>query len=304
MIPATSSLDDRYKYKPNRIIMNNQSNPRPDHTAIRVALWRSLHVLIDPPPHIFIDKIGEKIVGEKDWLKRADMDPNFSKSMRASIVVRARFVEDLVHEEIKKGTTQYVILGSGLDTFAFRNPELENKVKIFEIDQPEQLNWKINRLNELGMKIPNSLNFVPVDFEAGESWLQKLKLAGLNPDLPSIVVSTGVSMYLSHETNLNLLKEVSTLSKNTVFAMTFMLSLDLLEGKEKSVMEFVMNRAKEAGTPFLSLFRPEELLNLAKEATLANSQIVTAKDLYEKYLRKRNDHLDAGTAECFLVSKV
>src|SRR5690606_4928201 len=108
----------------------------PEHTAVRVALWRALHVQIDPAPHVLTDEVGAKLVGDKDWRNRPDMDPQFSKSMRASIVGRARFIEDLVEEQFKKGTRQYVILGAGLDTFAQRRPDLAAQMQIFEIHPP------------------------------------------------------------------------------------------------------------------------------------------------------------------------
>src|SRR5690554_987672 len=95
----------------------------PDHTAVRTALWRALHVYIDPEPHILNDMIGEKLVAEENWRARPDMGADFSKAMRASIVGRARFIEDLVEEQISQGVHQYVILGAGLDTFALRRPD-------------------------------------------------------------------------------------------------------------------------------------------------------------------------------------
>src|SRR5690348_5539592 len=96
----------------------------PEPTAVRVALWRALHVRLDPEPHVVVDELGARLVGEEGWLARPDMNPQFSKPMRASIVARARFVEDLVEGEVKSGVAQYVILGAGLDTFAQRRPEL------------------------------------------------------------------------------------------------------------------------------------------------------------------------------------
>src|SRR5690349_5834476 len=63
----------------------------PEHTAVRVALWRALHVHVDPKPHILMDEIGLKLVDEENWRSRQDMDPGFSKGMRASIVGLARF---------------------------------------------------------------------------------------------------------------------------------------------------------------------------------------------------------------------
>src|SRR4030095_14702201 len=103
---------------------------------VRVALWRALHVEADAPPHVFEDEIGLKLVNPDDgWRSRPDMSP-FTRPFRASIVGRARFIEDLVAEQAGRGVGQYVILGAGLDTFAQRRPELAYRLLVFEIDQP------------------------------------------------------------------------------------------------------------------------------------------------------------------------
>jgi methyltransferase (TIGR00027 family) len=275
----------------------------PEHTAVRVALWRALHVQIDPAPHVFTDEVGLKLVGEEGWRNRPDMKPDFSKSMRASIVGRARFIEDLVEEQVKLGVTQYVILGAGLDTFVQRKSEIASRTQVFEVDQPGPQTWKQNRLKEVGMSPPSYLHFVPVDFEAGQSWWERLSASGFDAKKPAIVVSTGVSMYLSKETNMTTFKQMAKLAPGSTYAMTFMLALDLLPPPEKGVMEFVMKRAAESGTPFLSLFSPDEILSMAKEAGFRSSQYVSAQDLYQKYFAQRNDGLNAGTAEAFLVAK-
>src|SRR5262245_63007073 len=96
----------------------------PDSTAVRTALWRALHVQVDSPPHVLEDEVGLTLVASDDgWRNRPDMSP-FTRPFRASIMARARFVEDLVSEQAARGVGQYVILGAGLDTFAQRRPEL------------------------------------------------------------------------------------------------------------------------------------------------------------------------------------
>ena len=264
----------------------------PEHTAVRTALWRALHVLIDETPHVFVDEVGEKIVGEKNWRERPDMNADFSKS-----------IEDLVEEEMAKGITQYVILGAGLDTFALRRTELMDKLHVFEVDQPGPQKWKEQRIKELGINAPSHLHFVPVDFEAGESWMQEAEKVGFDKNLPTVIVSTGVSLYLSKETNFEILKELASLPHKSVFAMTFMLALDLLKPHEQELMKFVMARAEESGTPFLSLFAPDEIISLAKKASFKEADYISAKDIFERYFAKRSDGLDAGEAEAFLVAR-
>lgn len=274
----------------------------PEHTAVRVALWRALHVQIDLAPHVLTDEVGAKLVGDKEWRNRPDMDPQFSKNMRASIVGRARFIEDLVEEQFKKGARQYVILGAGLDTFAQRRPDLASHMQIYEVDQPGPQKWKQKRLIEIGFTTPEWLHFVPVDFEARQPWWEQLLAAGFNIDQPAIIVSTGVSMYLTKETTLATFQQISKLASGSAYATTFMLALDLLPPQEKSIMEFVMKKAAESGTPFLSLFHPHEILAMAQEAGFEQTQYVSADELYQRYFASRSDGLNAGTAEAFLVA--
>src|SRR6185312_17244968 len=100
----------------------------PDNTAVRTALWRALHVHADSPPHVFEDEMGLRLAApDPGWRDRPDMS-DFTRPFRASIVARARFVEDLVTDRAAGGVGQYVILGAGLDTFAQRRPELASRL--------------------------------------------------------------------------------------------------------------------------------------------------------------------------------
>src|SRR6266516_1941141 len=153
--------------------MTDKPNAEADSTAVRVALWRALHVEIDPPPHVLEDELGLKLAAPDDgWRARPDMSA-FTRPFRASIVARARFIEDLVAEQAARGVVQYVILGAGLDTFAQRRPELASRLLVFEIDRPGPQAWKRQRLVDLGLGIPSFLRLVPVDFEAGDAWWQR-----------------------------------------------------------------------------------------------------------------------------------
>ncbi len=128
----------------------------PENTAARVALWRALHVQLDAPPHVLDDVVGLKLVDPgPDWQKRPDMSP-FTRPFRASIVARGRFVEELVEARAKADVDQYVILGAGLDTFAQRRPDLASRMVVFEVDQPAPQQWKMRRLSELGLGVPDA----------------------------------------------------------------------------------------------------------------------------------------------------
>jgi methyltransferase (TIGR00027 family) len=145
--------------------MTDKQAVAPDTTAARVALWRALHVEIDPPPHVLEDEVGLKLLApDTGWRSRGDMDPQFTRPFRAAIVARGRFIEDLVVEQTRRRLSQYVILGAGLDSFAQRRPEIASRLKVFEIDQSGPQAWKRQRLIELGFGVPDWLRFVPVDF--------------------------------------------------------------------------------------------------------------------------------------------
>lgn len=275
-------------------------NIAPEHTAVRTALWRALHLKIDAIPFIFFDDLGEKIIGENHWKNRPDMDPARSAAPRASIVARARFIEDLLESEIQKGITQYVILGAGLDTFALRRKELLSKLTVFEVDQEGPQKWKEERIKALNISIPDRLKFVPVNFEK-ESWLLKIKEFGFEINQPTLVVSTGVTMYLTNEVNLENFKQVATLAKGSCFITTFMLPVEMLGPSEKELMLFTMNKAKESGTPFISLYSPEKILELSKMANGLKSEVVLAEELSKKYFQNRTDGLSLGKAENFII---
>jgi methyltransferase (TIGR00027 family) len=272
--------------------MNDKHNAVPESTAARVALWRALHVEIDPPPHILEDRIGlELLAPDHDWRSRADMNPKFTRSFRASIVARARFIEDLVVEKAGRGIEQYVILGAGLDSFAQRRPEMASRLKIFEVDQPGPQAWKRQRLIDLGFGVPNWLRFVPVDFEAGESWLDGLVTAGFDDSKPAILASTGVSMYLTRGANAVLLSQVAALAPGSTFAMTFLLPLELADAEVRPGLEMAEKGARASGTPFLSFFTPPEIVALAREAGFREARHVSAADLSRRYFAGRTDGL-------------
>ncbi|MCB1192022.1 MAG: class I SAM-dependent methyltransferase [Leptospiraceae bacterium] len=278
------------------------NNIVPEHTAVRVALWRALHVQVDLIPHVLTDELGLKLAGEENWRDRPDMNPEWTRRIRASIVARARFIEDLVEEQSKLGTTQYVILGAGLDTFAQRRPDIASRLTIFEVDQPGPQTWKKQRLIEIGLDVPSYLKFVPVDFESGQSWWEQLIASRFDQTKPTVVASTGVSMYLTKEANLATLQQMTKLTPGSCFATTYMLPIDLLEAEDRPTLEFTIKKTREAGTPFISFFAPSEILELAKEAGFKKSQYVSIENIRQRYFSERKDGLTPGSGEYFLVA--
>ena len=274
--------------------MNDQAST-PDSTAVRVALWRALHVQLDAAPHVLEDELGLRLAApEEGWRNRPDMDPEGTRTFRASIVARARFIEDLLVQEVSRGITQYVLLGAGLDTFAQRRPELASRMRVFEIDKPGAQAWKQQRLIELGFGIPDWLRFVPVNFEAdasSASWRERLVAAGFDVSKPAVVASTGVSMYLTREANMETLREVARLAAGTTFVMSFLVPFELAHAGAQQGFKQAAKGAQASGTPFISFYKPDELLKLAAEAGFRNTQHVSPSDLTLRYFANRTDGL-------------
>jgi methyltransferase (TIGR00027 family) len=185
------------------------------------------------------------------------MDPMGTRLFRASIVARARFIEDLVAEQAGLGVRQYVILGAGLDTFAQRKPEIASKLKVFEVDQPGPQAWKRQRLMELGYGVPEWLRLVPVDFEAGDAWWQQLLAAGFDAGRPAVVASMGVSMYLTKDAIAATLREAAMLAPDSTLAMSFLVPIEMAAAEVRPGLQMAERGARASGTPFLSFFTPE-----------------------------------------------
>jgi methyltransferase (TIGR00027 family) len=295
--------------KSQAVILNNMPNmekdkkiAEPDNTAVRTALWRALHTRVDAKPPILEDEVGLKLIApDKDWQQRRDMDPEFTKRLRASIVARARFIEDLIIEESKRGISQYVILGAGLDSFAQRRPDIASRLQVYEIDQPGTQAWKRQRLLELGFGIPEWLHFVPVNFETS-SWREQLLIAGFDINKAAVVVCTGVSLYLTKEAITSTLNQIATLAPGSKLAMTFYLPVELMDEEDRLLQQIAEKGAREAGTPFVSFFSVNEILALAHGAGFREAKTISTKDMEQYYFRNRTDNLLPASGEVFLVA--
>jgi methyltransferase (TIGR00027 family) len=274
------------------MVLPDEPTAEADSTAVRVALWRALHVEADPQPHVLDDTIGLRLAApEEGWRGRPDMHPAGTRPFRASIIARARFIEDLVIEQAKRGVDQYVVLGAGLDTLAQRSPEVASRLQLFEVDRPGPQAWKRGRLIELGFGVPPWLHLVPVDFEAGGDWRAAITAAGFDAGRRAVISSAGVSMYLTREAIAATLGQAAALAAGSTFVMTFLLPIELAEPEVRPGLEMAVRGARASGTPFVSFFTPAEMLALAREAGFREVRHVSAADLAARYFAGRTDGL-------------
>ncbi|WP_327293067.1 class I SAM-dependent methyltransferase [Streptomyces sp. NBC_01198] len=283
--------------------MADQQIEAPESSAVRTALWRAMHVQVDPPPHVIEDEVGLRLVAPGDeWRERPDMDPHLTSGFRGAMVARARFIEDLVAVQADRGVKQYVVLGAGLDTFAQRRPDIASRLRMFEVDQPGPQAWKRRRLVELGYGVPEWLHLVPVDFEANAQWREQLAAAGFDPGRPAVIVSTGVSMYLTEDATVATLREIAGFAAGSTLAMTFILPTELVDPADQPGLRASEKNARASGTPFLSLYAPQRMLELAREAGFAEVRHVPGSLLAERYFADRTDGLRPSSGEDLLLA--
>jgi methyltransferase (TIGR00027 family) len=274
----------------------------PDNTALRTALWRALHVQIDGKPSVINDEVGFTLIKPgKDWQERPDM--KYTKRLRASVVARVRFMDDLALEQIQNGAKQYIILGSGLDSFAQRNQQISSQTDIYEIDKADTLEWKKDKLIENGYKPARNLHFVSVDFETSFWWNELIK-EGFDIRRKTFVSCTGVTLYLTKDSIAKTLNAMRQLASGSVLAMAFYLPIELLEEEDKPMQEIANKGAEASGTPFVSFFTVDEAQKLAEDAGLTNIRIVSTKEITELYFNNRTDNLLPASGEFFLIAGV
>ncbi len=171
----------------------------PSRTALSVALRRAAHQIHDSPV-VFNDPLAVAILGATyaEELRRTPLRPDrpFSIALRAFLVARSRYAEDNLRRAVESGVDQYVLLGAGLDTFAYRNPYAQ--LRVFEVDHPATQQWKRELLQRNHIAIPESVTYTPVDFER-QSLSVQLGDAGFNHGAPAFFAWLGVVPYLTLE---------------------------------------------------------------------------------------------------------
>jgi|SRR5271165_2416781 len=168
---------------------------KPSRTAWEAAVHRAAHQVLEQG-RIFADPLALRILGEdaQTIARWAEEYPS-GRRMRIFIAARTRFAEDALTAAVERGVRQVVVLGAGLDTYAYRST-LGDRIRIFEVDHPVTQAWKRRRLKDAAIPVPSSLTFAPVDFEH-ETLAEGLAVAGFDPGQRTFFTWLGVVPYLS-----------------------------------------------------------------------------------------------------------
>lgn len=265
-------------------------------TAHSVALSRAAHQIFDRPP-VFADPVALAIVGEAGVAQiraaalRYHLPP--ARYLRAFLVVRSRVAEQALAEAVRRGVRQYVVLGAGFDTFAYRNPYSATQLRVFEVDHPATQASKRRQLAAGGIAVPESLTFVSVDFE-GESLPERLAGAGFCAAAPAFFSWLGVTMYLTRAAVLEVLGYVGGLAAGSGIVFDYLVPPGQLSLMRRVVVRAVSRAVAAAGEPWKSFFEPRELAIELRSRGFRQLDDLGPEQLNEQFFSQRGDGFRVG----------
>jgi methyltransferase (TIGR00027 family) len=260
---------------------------RASRTALRVAHRRAVHQVLDRPC-ILNDPIAVPLLGQDFAIDDARESHPIARAFRAFMAARSRFAEDQLGEAVRRGIRQYVVLGAGLDTFAYRNPFPD--LHVFEVDFPATQEWKQNLLGETGIRAPANVTFVPLDFEH-KTLGEGLADAGLRMDQTAFFGWLGVVPYLTLEAFRSSIAAIAQFPAPTAVSFDFAISPELLGPRARAAFEVLAARVAAAGEPFRLFFTPGTLEAELRSAGFSKVEMTGADELNRRYFSDRNDGL-------------
>lgn len=266
---------------------------QPSRTALRVAMRRAAHQLYDTKPLVLDDPLAVRILppyarAELERTPAASRKP-FSAAIRAFMVARARFAEDVLAAGLRdRSIRQALILGAGLDTFAYRNPHPH--LRVFEVDHPATQAWKRDLLQRAAIPLPDSLTFVPVDFEQ-QTLEAELLRDGFDPTLPTATAWLGVVPYLTAEAFASTTRLLGSLAPGSSLVFDYSLPRESLPEVEQLMLDSLSARVAQAGEPFRLFFTAHMLATELARHGLAVVEDLDATAINARYLADRPDGL-------------
>ena len=268
---------------------------RPSTTAMIAAMIRAAHLLWDDVPAIVQDPLALGLSGvESPGALQATLRARQAEPYNyASVLVRQRYAEDALATAVQRGVGQYVILGAGLDSFAYRRPDLATLLRVFEVDHPATQQWKRVRLRALGVPLPSNLTFIPLDFER-HTLANGLLAGGHRPEWPTFVSWLGVTHYLTEEAVFTTLRSVASLAPGSEIVLQYFLPEALFDDDHRRLLALWKARRAAVGEPVLSQFEPTTLATRMQEFGFTQVWDVGPEALDARYFAGRTDGLRAS----------
>lgn len=277
-------------------------------TAIACSRARACHMVIDTRPWIYEDRIAAKFVDlDRQIAEGYDLDeikqPVFSRT-RAVFLVRERYCEDALADAVEIGASQYVVLGAGLNGFAYNGSRLASRVRVFEVDHPATQTWKRRRLGEIGVPEPENAVYIPIDF-AADRLSERLLERGFDPNSSAVFAWTGISQYLDDNAINSTVREIRTIAcSGSALAMQIILPKHLVSDAEQRALDVFMKRAAERGEPWINSQDPAEFVDRLNRLGFAEVDVFTPRDAMKRYLGDREDGLAVNEHFSMITARI
>jgi methyltransferase (TIGR00027 family) len=291
----------------------------PRRTAVLSAVMRAAHLLLDGEPKIFSDPLA---LGLSGFEGEAALTASLSKFvatlavdagaecaqatltyLRGGMTLRSRYTEDELSHAIHRGIAQYVVVGAGLDSFAYRRQDLAPFLRVYEVDLPTTQDWKRRRLRALHMSEPAGLVFVPLDLER-HALVDGLCAAGYRSDVPAFFSWLGTTQYLTTDAVFKTLKEVASLAPGSEIVFSYHVPRDTLDVGDRQVLNVLSARAAESGAPWVSSFDPASLALRIETLGFTDAVDFGPEQALARYFTDRTDGLVAPRLSHLMKARV
>lgn len=288
-------------------------------TAVGAALFRAAHLVLDDDPKVFDDQFAPQFSGAGGEVSLYDhastvlakftarlgpeVGPKVFRYLRALMVMRSRYAEDEFSSAMERGLTRYVILGAGLDSFAYRRRDLAASVQVFEVDHPATQKWKQQRLLELGVHQPSNLIFLPLDLNE-QTLLNGFRAGGYPLQKPAFLSWLGVTQYLAEDAVFRILQQVASLAPGTEIVFTYIVPQGTLDDENQRLFTIFAQSTARRGEPWLTFFETAKLTRRLQELGFAQIKNVSTEEANARYFAGRSDALRVPRLEHLMRARV
>jgi methyltransferase (TIGR00027 family) len=267
---------------------------QPSRSALTAAAARAAHLIVDGQPTIFADTLAAALLGDRAeeliaYHERHGTHPVLAGA-RVQVTCRSRYAEDRLARASGAGVTQYVLLGAGLDSFAYRGGPLAGRARVFEVDHPASQEFKRAALAAARVEAPGNVRYVPADL-ARDDLARCLDAAGFDAAAPAVVAWLGVTMYLTADAVAETMTAVARFAPGTELIADYLLPEGARDEAGALYGALVAQASAEQGEPWRSYFTPDQMADLAVRAGFAAVRAVSQRDTIPAQLWQRADSL-------------
>jgi methyltransferase (TIGR00027 family) len=260
-------------------------------TALGVAAVRAVHQLMDELPHMLEDPVSPVLLDGQTVLRIRE-HPELhgspaARGLRSHVVLRSRYAEDSLRDAVDRGVRQYISLGAGYDTFAWRQPKWAEKIAILEIDHPATQGAKRALLKGKAVHDAGNVEYLPLDLER-DGLLESLSRTSIRRDQPAWLSCLGVLAYLRRETIVTIFRAVASMPKGSGMVLAFAPQVEPGQTRDPPILS-VAHRAAELGEPWLTRFSTAGLEQDLRESGFTEVRFLGLNESKEMYYKNRTD---------------